>query len=259
VEDLGALVAFLRVTPFNNPKIFTDTFVLPIQKDQPQGWARLTSLVKCISLRRTKEAEKGNLQLPAREEVVQPVRLNERERAIYDTIVRMFRLGLTFPTSSTKSRFQTILRLRQVCNHGADLLPAPLQAWLAPSLRLVDIPPPEVLNAETCENCDDLILGKTEYNGPEGSANLLPCLHSICVSCLDITKRRYIDEPSDAVCPICSSDGATSATQNERHGRPRDTPSCYVASSKVKAVLENLTAAGMDSDGNKIKRYCTCP
>ncbi|KAK3688872.1 SNF2 family N-terminal domain-containing protein [Podospora appendiculata] len=244
IEDLGSLVQFLRVTPFNNPASFTNTFVLPIQREDPKGWMRLTSLIKAISLRRTKESEAQNLQLPPRDEILKYVDLDDREKAIYRIISRAWSSGM-HSTSSTHSLFATILRLRQVSNHGCDLLPTGLREWVEKALRSADptFDLPDILTTQSCEYCQQTI----QRNGNQ---QLLPCFHSICDDCFKSTKHSSLSKNTLAHCPICSDNAVIE----------RDVPVCgsldvasYTPSSKVKVILETLRAAGCDSNGDPIK------
>lgn len=246
IDDLGALVGFLQVAPFDNPTVFKNTFMVSVQNSESKSWDKLTLLIKAISLRRTKESEEENLELPTREDVIQPVYLDGQEKSIYDVVKRSFTLGIT-STGSTTSLFQTILRLRQVCNHGVDLLPTAMQDWVGNALKSSDIPY-DILHFKTCECCGNTV----ENSGQDviGVAEqILPCFHSVCDSCIKLTRGGKFD---DYMCPMCS--GSADIVQKRR--QPPDTRVSidYIPSSKVKAVLANLATAGEDLSGHPIKR-----
>ncbi|KAH0425606.1 hypothetical protein CcaCcLH18_10852 [Colletotrichum camelliae] len=46
IEDLGSLVGFLRVQPYDDAKRFADTFVRPIKSGNQSGWGRLQALIQ---------------------------------------------------------------------------------------------------------------------------------------------------------------------------------------------------------------------
>ncbi|KAI0101763.1 SNF2 family N-terminal domain-containing protein [Nemania sp. FL0031] len=127
VEDLGALIGFLRISPFDTPRRRNSMF-----------WGRLKHLVQCISLRRTKESIGASLALPQRREIEHPVDLTSDERRIYDLTKRHFNQALDSGKPSLCT-FNLLLRLRQVCNHGRDLLPKALQEWLDQALQYMDL------------------------------------------------------------------------------------------------------------------------
>ncbi|KAH6972432.1 P-loop containing nucleoside triphosphate hydrolase protein [Ilyonectria sp. MPI-CAGE-AT-0026] len=236
IEDLGSLIRFLKIAPYDNPTTFNKTFVDPIRREQPQGWTRLNLLVKAIALRRTKETKGLNLQLPPREEVVFPVQLDVDEKHIYDHLVRAVTQGLNSPMAND-SVFQTFLRLRQLCNHR-KLLPKVLQDWLAKAVRSVDTLPHDILAIRTCEYCFEDI--------SEGPEKPLLCLHSICPRCL--IKPTHQDRIDSQSCPLCSDDAPV---EPQRHSICVDPD--YKPSSKVRALLRNLREAGCDSTGKPIK------
>lgn len=240
IEDLGSLVSFLRVAPFDDAATFKNRFVTPILKQEPRGWDRLTALVKAISLRRVKGAEEGNLRLPPKTVVIEPVRLSPKEAAIYDIFVRSLTLGIQC-AGSESSLFQAILRLRQISNHGSDLLPGPMQEYLARALRSADTSSCGLLTMQTCESCDRTM------GTCEDSTQLLPCLHSICKQCTAVTEGN--GRPDRLACPICSED----TTRTELQDHPSQALPEYLPSSKVMALLMRLEGAGYDSSGAPIK------
>ncbi|KAK0635998.1 SNF2 family N-terminal domain-containing protein [Bombardia bombarda] len=247
VEDLGALVAFLRISPFDSSALFKKSFVVPIQQDHPQGWKRLAALVRCISLRRTKQDESRSLQLPPREDITQIVKLDPVEEATYNALARAFSLGMNALSGLNISLFQIYLLLRQVCNHGSDLLPPSIQEWLAKAKRSADILYRVLDSMQTCESCSRTVEQETSRDHEQ----LLPCSHMICRDC--IQSNRANSHPDNTICPICSidGDGAEAELQNRQTYMPLSNH--YIPSSKVKAVLQNLTSAATDYNGNQIK------
>ncbi|KAH6891507.1 SNF2 family N-terminal domain-containing protein [Thelonectria olida] len=232
IEDLGSLVEFLRVHPFDNPAVFKNTFMNSSRAGS--CWERLRTLVQCITLRRTKASVGGDLDIPPRHEVIQSVYLDEGERHIYDLIKRHFTIAVDAGESSM-STFSLILRLRQACNHGRDLLHETLQKWLDKASMFSSLPP---LELRTCEVCDTML------DGADLSCEALECLHQVCRACLQ--RGGTTREKAKPICPLCNSfpfevDEMSRTTTASPMGNG---PALYRPSSKVKALLQNLKDFG---------------
>lgn len=246
MDDLGALLEFLRVTPFDEKSTFETVLPLPLEIDKPYGWTRVSRLIKGICLRRTKVSCESELRLPPKTIRDIPVVLNDREAAMYDLVKRSFVRSIQWTPFDT-SYFTTLLRLRQICDHGLDLLPQPIQKWLQNAMKSADMLPPDLLQNQTCELCD----GPIEKIGARDggiSGGLLQCSHSVCDECLGASVN--IDLYGSG-CPICYDDTRLAKGGDRSITRPEQ----YTPSSKVKAVLENLAPAASDETGKPIKRY----
>ncbi|KAI0889137.1 SNF2 family N-terminal domain-containing protein [Annulohypoxylon maeteangense] len=230
LEDLGALVEFLKVGPFDNPSVFESTFITPIDQGGQSGWERLRCLVRSITLRRTKKALDSDLNLPPRFETVHLVKLDEREISLYNLMKRHFALAIDSGGSAMQT-FQLILRLRQICNHGSDLLPPSLRAWLNEASAFdTDFP-----RLHSCEKCDATIIDEDEV-----SPCVLSCFHQVCRACIPND-----DTPTNGgspICPLC--DDGTLGENKKTNVRWRTISqfekTIYRPSSKVKALLHNL-------------------
>ncbi|KAI1379440.1 SNF2 family N-terminal domain-containing protein [Hypoxylon crocopeplum] len=233
LEDLGALVEFLRVDPFDSPYTFRNTFLTPIDNGQRSGWDRLRSLIKSITLRRTKEALNADLNIPPRRDVIHPVDLNDEEHTLYDLVKRRFALAID-SGGSVMNTFQLILRLRQICNHGSDLLPQSLRAWLNEASLFGDT---NLSQLQRCEVCDTALDGEDE-----SSYRVFPCFHQVCQVCLQDKDKDYSSNGILSICPLCNINTVEKIedtdTKSERPSEIRSTD--YRPSSKVKALLQNL-------------------
>jgi SNF2 family DNA or RNA helicase len=224
LEDLGALVEFLRISPFDNLKIFQDQFVTSVNNEPSERLKKLRLLVNAISLRRTKDGVLGELNLLPPRRIDQPVHLSNNERSLYDLLKQLCIRGVG--PSSTRSTFQLILRLRQVCNHGLDLLPSNIRQWFEQNSFNFDDP---ILDETYCENCAKLM------NDDDSAAPA--CLHQVCADCQDIASKAGEDDNS--LCPVCL--GFQSKTRDDlKRGGYGQAGSTYRPSSKVKALLYNL-------------------
>ncbi|PCH33927.1 hypothetical protein WOLCODRAFT_135395 [Wolfiporia cocos MD-104 SS10] len=127
LDDVYALIKFLRLDPIDDKSIWTEFIGTPVKYGQPLGVARLQAIMKCITLRRTKESksEDGSriLSLPPRRDELRYLRFDENEQAIYDQFFTESKAE--FNELSDKNEvmknyvgiLQKILRLRQICDH----------------------------------------------------------------------------------------------------------------------------------------------
>ncbi|CCL98504.1 uncharacterized protein FIBRA_00503 [Fibroporia radiculosa] len=127
LDDVYALVKFLRLSPLDDKGVWTEFIGTPVKYGQPLGVARLQTIMKCITLRRTKEsrAEDGRkiLSLPPRRDELRYLRFDEQEQGVYDQFFTESKAE--FNELSDKNEvmknyvgiLQKILRLRQICDH----------------------------------------------------------------------------------------------------------------------------------------------
>ena len=127
LDDVYALLKFLRLEPFDEKAIWTEFIGSPVKYGQALGVARLQSIMRSITLRRTKEskAEDGQkiLSLPPRKDEIRYLKFDEHEQAVYDQFFTESKAE--FNELSTKNEvmknyvgiLQKILRLRQICDH----------------------------------------------------------------------------------------------------------------------------------------------
>lgn len=120
LEDIGSLIRFLRITPFDSNAIFKNHISEPLLTDRRHDEKNLRSLLGSICLRRTRSL----LKLPDAKDRTILLTLSEAERALYDETIEESRRridGSISSSSITKAYngiFQAILRLRLLCNHG---------------------------------------------------------------------------------------------------------------------------------------------
>lgn len=192
------------------------------------SWERLKAFVQCIAIRRTKATIEQEINLPQRKDIVQAVNLDGEERKIYDLIKRNFALSID-SGGTTLNAFTLILRLRQVCNHGRDLLPAHLQRWTDQARLFSDEPLP---NSASCELCNNIPVLRGS------SLVVLPCLHQLCQTCT-IKWDDKGDKDQNTVCPLCE-EPFPGAIEKSFGGLDSDSPWQYKPSSKVRALITNL-------------------
>ncbi|RPD57037.1 hypothetical protein L227DRAFT_578225 [Lentinus tigrinus ALCF2SS1-6] len=127
LDDVFALIKFLRLTPFDDKNVWNEYVGTPVKYAQPLGVARLQTIMKCITLRRTKEsrAEDGKriLSLPPRHDELRFLKFDAQEQEIYNQFFNESKAE--FHELSHKNEvmknyvgiLQKILRLRQICDH----------------------------------------------------------------------------------------------------------------------------------------------
>lgn len=125
LDDVYALIRFLRVRPFEDRATWTQFVGNPVKFNQPQGILHLQTIMKLIALRRTKDTKgvdgKSILSLPPRTDQMVLLTLQPSEREIYDAyfneshdeFVKMERTDLM---RNYVNILQKILRLRQICD-----------------------------------------------------------------------------------------------------------------------------------------------
>lgn len=127
LDDVYALLKFLRLEPFDEKAVWTEYIGSPVKYGQVLGVARLQSIMRCITLRRTKESKAENgqkiLNLPPRRDELRYLKFDEQEQQIYDQFFTESKAE--FKELSNKNEvmknyvgiLQKILRLRQICDH----------------------------------------------------------------------------------------------------------------------------------------------
>jgi SWI/SNF-related matrix-associated actin-dependent regulator of chromatin subfamily A3 len=127
LDDVFALIKFLRLDPLNDKNIWTEFVGTPVKYGQPLGIARLQTIMRCITLRRTKESKTQDgqmiLSLPPRRDELRYLKFDEQEQKIYDRFFNESKAE--FNELSDKNEvmknyvgiLQKILRLRQICDH----------------------------------------------------------------------------------------------------------------------------------------------
>jgi SWI/SNF-related matrix-associated actin-dependent regulator of chromatin subfamily A3 len=127
LDDLFALIKFLRLEPFTDKAIWTEYIGTPVKFGQAIGIARLQTIMKTITLRRTKESRTENgqkiLALPERVDELRLLKFGPEEQAIYDQYFQESKSEFTELSRKNEIMknyvgiLQKILRLRQICDH----------------------------------------------------------------------------------------------------------------------------------------------
>jgi SNF2 family DNA or RNA helicase len=238
LEDLGALMTFLRIKPFDEKGGFAQYIMAPFKMCDPEILPKLRLLVDSITLRRLKD----RIDLPARRDHLVKLNFSPEERAIYEIFAKNANdrvkviVGQREQNLGGKSYvhiLQSILRLRLICAHGRDLLSeedlkvmsglckdeaidldsdeeddkpglSPKQAYDMYNLM-------KETNADLCFSCTAKI-GPSDGVDSDGEPKdeiigyMTPCYHIICNSCIDkykSTMQEAAQGRSEANCALC--------------------------------------------------------
>lgn len=230
LDDLAALLAFLRLHPFHDRTKFVKYIVEPFKACDPEIVPKLRVLVDTVTLRRLKD----KIDLPPREDLVVRLDFSPEERGIYELFAKnaQDRVKVLAGASNGKALggntyihiLKAILRLRLLCAHGKDLLnDADLEALQGMSAEMaIDIDDDEDddkpalsdqkahemftlmqdTNNDACIECSRK-LGSIENSNIEAENQddvlgfMTPCFHVICRYCI----RTYKDRVRASMAP----------------------------------------------------------
>ncbi|KAL1305303.1 hypothetical protein AAFC00_002206 [Neodothiora populina] len=243
LDDLGALIRFLKIYPFHQKGLFEQHFMSPFKAGDPQVISNLQLLVDSMTLRRSKD----KIELPGRIESVIRLDFTESESALYEAFAKDANRKLNAMVGQgANGRLQgrsyahvlvNITRLRLICAHGRELLSEDDMKVLAgstwdtaidlgleedadkPSMTEDQIYDTFYLlresNMDVCAKCNETIgkvsEGEADDYDDEGIDNdiigyMTPCLHTICPRCIEDYKRQLMETQSKdnyAICPTC--------------------------------------------------------
>lgn len=244
LDDLAALLAFIRLKPFDDKSKFVRYIVEPFKCCDPEIIPKLRILVDTITLRRLKD----KIDLPPRTDQVIKLGFSPEERYIYDLFAKNAQDRVKVLASSGGGAalggqtyihiLRSILRLRLICAHGKDLLNdddlEALQGMTADTAIDLDsedddedknIPLPErkayemfelmqETNNDSCISCQRK-LGADDGADieSEGQEDLLgymnPCFHIMCTGCSKNFKEQSAANlqpgSTGGACPACGA------------------------------------------------------
>lgn len=126
LDDLGTLIKFLRIKPFDDETSWARHIMAPLKTADEHVLQHLQLLVASMTLRRTKD----KVGLPKRVEHEEKLRFDAEERAMYAQFSSQANLQVRALTRD-KGRIQgkgyafmlrSIHRLRAICAHGREML-----------------------------------------------------------------------------------------------------------------------------------------
>lgn len=267
LDDLGALVRFLRVQFLEQPSAFRKNISKPVERGEPEGIFKLRGLLRAICLRRTNDI----LHLPQPKEKEYILDLSAEEDNEYRAIADCYREDVDRAVSSLNTTaayngiLQAILRLRLLCNHGtyqgssqkANSTSSPEQDEVLALLQQSD-------NAICAYcSCEVVSLG-AQGRKSTGYGHLTTCGHLVCADCFPQFEIELKDKMSvgTETCPICHEcvKKGTNLTRGKKRKRQNSLKKHVLdessfgsnagLSTKLSALLEDIMAH-INSD----KRY----
>uniref|UniRef100_A0A8C0B6A6 Helicase like transcription factor n=1 Tax=Buteo japonicus TaxID=224669 RepID=A0A8C0B6A6_9AVES len=262
VKDLWSLISFLKLKPFTDREWWHRTIQRPVTMGAPGGLGRLQSLIRSITLRRTKTSKvKGKpiLELPERKVLIQHVTLTEEERQIYQSVKKEGKAAISrfFSEGTVLAHYADILgvllRLRQLCCHPHLCINA--SSSFSPSSFQLDNKTSEEL-PETLVSKMKLVLssGSDEECAVCLESLTLPvitrCAHVFCKPCIFEVIRS---EQPNAKCPLCRNELRVEHLVecpleeeiDSSNGKKSDRE--WISSSKINALMHALVELRRDN------------
>lgn len=267
LDDLGALLSFLRIQPFENISVFRKYMSSPFRGLSPRNAGefidRFALLLDSFSLRRPLQI----LDLPQVAARIRYVRLSTEERRHYDAASRRLQKMLddavaTGPQESEQRHFgmfQVQLQLRLLCNHGTfQRLPGRLapkgdgQCYDDGGRDIRTVREEELIwlaGAELeCAGCSLPLAGLSaaQSNRPNQF-----CSHVFCPECASAVSDTTASGSQDGrlECSICSTNPSLSTTDRKRKHEDADQPAYFNVSgisTKIQTLLEDLSMCPKD-------------
>jgi SNF2 family DNA or RNA helicase len=241
LDDLGALIKFLRIKPFDEKRGFAQYILAPCKNADPEILPKLRLLVDSITLRRLKD----RIDLPKRHDHIVRLNFSPEERKIYDIFAKNASDRVQVLTSQREKSLggrayvhilQSILRLRLICAHGKELLSEEDLKIMAGISRssAIDLDSDEddddkpaltskqaydmynlmrETNQDICSMCSGKI-GPSDIIEADGDSkdevigHMTPCYHILCNACIKDYKRNVEESSPDkrhADCPVCNT------------------------------------------------------
>ncbi|KAI8630497.1 SNF2 family N-terminal domain-containing protein [Xylariaceae sp. FL1651] len=240
LEDLGALVSFLKVPILENAPTFRKFITNPINSTSRSRFQNLRVLLRTICLRRTRQL----LDLPEPVPKLRRLPLTRLEQSQYNDLLAQSRTWIDMAVSkrgksNANSAFlESLLKLRLFCNNG------PSNAVLELGPKGLPVDPDEALiylqqqGQNICVYCSGTIYFMNEAAETDGGVFISSCCHLVCHNCLPHHRTQKHR------CPMCtSSNGSTSQSNLPTNGMHTGSVSARPAGpypSKLLALLSDI-------------------
>ncbi|EZF32352.1 hypothetical protein H109_04231 [Trichophyton interdigitale MR816] len=240
LEDLGAVLKFLRLSPYDQRGRFAAHIVSPFKTENPSAITNLRVLVDSFTLRRVKD----RINLPARHDKTVMLTFTEQEKRLHDFFKKESNVMMNVVASETRGKatgkmyhivLKAMMVLRQICAHGKELLDKEdrerfrgLTANDAIDIEELDddhsaaaasrkayemLSLMKESSADTCARCSNYItLQSDDSPGPCDKtamvAAILPCYDILCADCfVPIAPRldELAGKPVQVSCSFCNT------------------------------------------------------
>ncbi|KAI1657698.1 SNF2 family N-terminal domain-containing protein [Daldinia decipiens] len=232
LEDVGSLLAFLRIKELGHRAAFRNSIILPFSDGVASAVHNLAFLLDCVCPRRSQDL----LHLPNITERYHYVTLKEDERKHYDDMLEDMSNIIKGKAQKETGRrdhfgiFQAQLQLRLLCNHGTFQKP-----FMSRHPR-------------------DRKIEREEFLYSLGTNAEFPCsMCGIPIPVFDISGGPSSPEDINGSCPLCRKSlghGAGSAEKISSEGKDDDDDGYFNwsgFSSKIQDLMEDLTESPRDA------------
>ena len=243
LDDLGALVSFLKVPILENPPAFRKFITNALTSTSRNRFENLQVLLQSICLRRTRQVLKD---LPEPIIIPRVLPLTPSERTEYYSLIEECKRDIDAAVARCQigkiksTVLQSLLKLRLFCNNG--------RANTAPQLGPTGLPvaPDEALSfleqsgENICAYCSGAIHSISDSTGTDGGMFIPQCSHLACRNCkhqkASCPTCSHQDESMSvsARLPISSQIVSESSTENSNTVQPQQYPS------KLQGLLSDI-------------------
>ena len=216
LEDLGALVAFLKVPILENAPTFRKYISNQLPSKSKDRFTSLRMLLGTICLRRTREL----LNLPDPVPQIRRLCLSSTEQAEYEDLILDCKQTIDMAVSGHKksknsTMLESLLKLRLFCNNGNS------NRYIQTGPTGIPTDPDEALSylqqkdQAICIYCTGPIYSINNEQGTDGGMWINVCSHLVCRGCLPQHRANK------KVCPCISTENSTpSSSQNSGFTTP---------------------------------------
>ncbi|XXG99171.1 hypothetical protein Hte_005506 [Hypoxylon texense] len=236
LDDLAALLAFLRLKPFDEKSKFVQYITSPFRACEPEIVPKLRVLVDSITLRRLKD----KINLPPRTDEIIRLDFSPSERKLYEIFEKNAQDKVRVLSAGREKMIggrtyihilQSILRLRLISAHGRDLLsdedlevvqgmtqesaidldsdeddekPAMAESRVYEAFELM-----QETNGDVCISCQRKIGSNDGADiASEREEDVLgymtACFHLLCTSCIT-NWQEEVGNHGSGTCPVCET------------------------------------------------------
>lgn len=209
LEDLGALISFLRVPILEKAPTFRKLITNPINSVSRSRFQNLQILLRTVCLRRTRQL----LDLPEPVPKLRRLPLTQSEQYDYQELLLQGRTEIDMAVSrrgksNINSAFlESLLKLRLFCNNGrvnAIMQSGPTGLPTDPDEALIYLQQHE---QNVCAYCSGTIFFINEDAVNDGGIFIPGCSHLLCHNCVPYHRAEKQS------CPACATqNGSTSST-----------------------------------------------
>ncbi len=244
LDDLGALIKFLRISPFDDKGGFTQFILSPFKNADPEILPKLRLLVDSITLRRLKD----RIDLPQRHDRIVRLQFDKDEKKLYEMFAKDSAQKMRIVASEKQGSLggkayvhvlKAILRLRLICAHGKELL-GEEDLKIVEGLTMnnaIDLDEDDKdedkpalsarqaydlfnlmkeTNADRCSQCErrvgpsssDAMSEDSQGNKDDVIGYMAPCFQLICKDCIGGYREQLQTRATDAdhaTCPLCNA------------------------------------------------------